>query len=211
MPRTLLLLPVLISIALPGVAETPKVRPVDWAQPIVGASLGNFYRVSDELYRAEQPEVSDLRDLKAMGIRSVLSLRHYRSDAKEFEQAGIATIQYKTDAGSVSVANLIAALKLIQSAPKPVLLHCWHGSDRTGFIVAGYRVVIQGWTAAQAVEELRLGGFGFHESTYPNIAKTLMEMDIQAVRNSVFTSPPNKQPGVTEPGQSDRVVPAVAR
>ena len=92
-------------------------------------------------------------------------------------------------AGSVSASDLVTALKLLNKAEKPVLVHCWHGSDRTGFVVAGYRIVFQNWTRQAAIEELRLGGFGYHSKAYPNIIKTLEEMDIEAVRKAVLQSP----------------------
>jgi protein tyrosine/serine phosphatase len=44
----------------------------------------------------------------------------------------------------------------------PVFVHCQHGADRTGMMVAMYRVVVQGWSKADAIDEMRRGGFGFH-------------------------------------------------
>ena len=192
----------LLSLAVLCVADTVKVRPGNWAQPVIASSLGNFYRVSDELFRSEQPKASDIPDLKVFGIQTVLSLRHYHHDSRAFEGAGIASIQYEMDAGSVSVADLIAVLRLIRASPKPILLHCWHGSDRTGFIVAGYRMVLLNWSAADAIEELRLGGFGHHESAYPNIARVLREIDVAAVRKAVLEdavpNPPRPPTGGTK-------------
>ena len=155
----------------------------------MGSTLENFYCVSDNVYRSEQPQASDLPALKELGIKTVLSLRHYHHDSGEFDRAGITSLQHKMDAGSVSVTDLITVLRMMRSTPKPLLLHCWHGSDRTGFVVAGYRMVFMNWTAADAIEELRLGGFGHHASYYPNIAKVLKELDVAAVRNAVLNPP----------------------
>jgi len=191
---------IFLLLAVFCAADAVKVRPGNWAQPIVASSLGNFYRVSDELYRSEQPSASDIPDLKAFGIQTVLSLRHYHRDSSEFESAGLSALQYKMDAGSVSVSDLIAVLRIIRTAPKPILLHCWQGSDRTGFVVAGYRMVFMNWSTADAIEELRLGGFGHHESSYPNIARVLREMDVSAVRKAVFDgAAPNPPPAGVAP------------
>jgi tyrosine-protein phosphatase SIW14 len=167
-------------------ADDAKLRPEDWAKSVVGSSLGNFYRVSDDLYRSEQPTPTDIPTLKQFGIRTIVSLRHWHTDDRAFGHAGIGTLQYEMNAGSVSVPQLIAVLRLIRAAPKPVLVHCWHGSDRTGFVIAGYRMVFMNWSAEQAVSELRLGGFGLHETWYPNIAKTLMKIDVASVRAAVL-------------------------
>lgn len=191
--RIALLLLLLVNVA---VAADPKVRPESWAQPVVGSSLENFFRVSDELYRSEQPTPADIPALKQFGIKTILSLRHFHTDSHAFGRADIGTLQYEMNAGSVSVPQLIAVLRLIRTAPKPVLVHCWHGSDRTGFVVAGYRMVFLHWTAQQAVEELRLGGFGLHETWYPNIAKVLQGMDVAAVRAAVFKDDPAAAPNL---------------
>lgn len=193
----LLLLPVLLSAA-----ETPKVRPINWAQPIIDSTLENFYRVSDDLYRSEQPKPADLPDLKAIGIKTVLSLRHYHHDSREFDQAGITTVQHEMDAGSVTVPDLITVLRIIRTGQKPILLHCWHGSDRTGFAIAGYRMVFMDWSAADAIEELRQGGYGYHASLYPNIAKVLQKMDVAAVKKAVFSDAPARAKSAAAPPET---------
>lgn len=176
-----------------------KVRPENWAQSIVGSSLENFYRISDELYRSEQPTPADIPALKQFEIRTILSLRQYHTDSHAFGRAGIGTLQYEMNAGSVSVPQLIAVLRMIRTAPKPILVHCWHGSDRTGFVIAGYRMVFMHWTAEQAVDELRRGGFGLHETWYPNIAKVLQEMDVSAVRAAVLKDDTSAAASVGQP------------
>ena len=43
----------------------------------------------------------------------------------------------------------------------PVLVHCKHGADRTGCIVALYRIVFQSWSKEAAIDEMHNGGYGF--------------------------------------------------
>jgi protein tyrosine phosphatase (PTP) superfamily phosphohydrolase (DUF442 family) len=166
-------------------ASEPRVRPTEWAQPVIASTLENCFRVSADLFRSAQPDRTDLPDLQALGIKSVIILRSLHFD-DVFAQRGFHLITHPMSAGSVSVADLVAVLRQYRSAEKPVLVHCWHGSDRTGFIVAGYRMIFQSWSRESAIEELRLGGFGHHEASYPNIIKTLREMDIAAVKQAVF-------------------------
>ncbi len=182
--------PALLLVALTagpaGAADTPKIRPAEWAQPVVGSVLGNFCQVSPDLYRSEQPGSSAIPDLKTIGVRTLLNLRHYHNDSERFAQYGLVMLHYPMDAGSASIPDLIKVLRAFRTAQKPVLIHCWHGSDRTGFIVAGYRIVFMNWTPGQAVEELRLGGFGYHQTTFPDIARTLESMDVVAVKQAVL-------------------------
>ena len=185
MSRLPLLLAFLFAVNLAG-AETPRLRPADWARPVVGSVLDNFCQVSPELYRSEQPVAASLPDLQAFGVATLLNLRHYHDDDPAFGQRGLELLHYPMDAGSVSIPDLVKVLRLFRAAKKPVLVHCWHGSDRTGFVVAGYRIVFLNWTPEQAIAELRLGGFGYHAATYPNIVRELRGMDVAAVRKAVL-------------------------
>ena len=44
-------------------------------------------------------------------------------------------------------------------AQGPVLMHCKHGRDRTG-LMAAMCTVVQGWSRADALAEMKAGGFG---------------------------------------------------
>jgi protein tyrosine/serine phosphatase len=76
-------------------------------------------------------------------------------------------------------------LRAIAQAEKPILIHCWHGSDRTGVVAAMYRMVFQNWPREQAIDEFVNGGFGYHASFYPNIERYLKRVDIEAIRRQV--------------------------
>ena len=88
-------------------------------------------------------------------------------------------------AGTISYADIVAGIKTIMQAKKPVLVHCKHGADRTGCIIAAYRIVKFGWTKEEAIKELREGGFGFHEKNYPNILNLLNGLDIEKLKKDV--------------------------
>lgn len=177
---------ILMLLPLLSAADTVRERPATWAQPVINSTIHNLYKVDDNVYRAHQPEDKDLPDLKVLKIRTLLNLREYHKDDAVFRQNGITLIQHQLSAGNMNSADLIAVLKLLNEAEKPVLIHCWHGADRTGFVVAGYRIVFQHWTREEAVLELRLGGFGYHQDVYPNIVQVLGELDVEALRKSVL-------------------------
>ena len=60
-------------------------------------------------------------------------------------------------------AEVLAFLRtVIKPENAPVFVHCRNGSDRTGTMVAAYRVVVQGWSKEAAIREMRDGPFGFH-------------------------------------------------
>jgi tyrosine-protein phosphatase SIW14 len=189
--RTVFFAGLLISCSalLPG-GESSRARPPEWAQPVPGLALDNCYRVSADLYRSEQPERSDLSALKNLGIRSVVSLYQFLPDSRAFERAGFRLFQQHMAAGSVTEEDLRRALASIRDAPKPVLVHCWRGSDRTGAVVAAYRIAFQGWTREQAIDELVNGGFGFHASSYPNIVALIRSLDVGKLKQVAASAPP---------------------
>ena len=76
------------------------------------------------------------------------------------------------------------ALRIIRMADGPVLIHCWHGSDRTGLISAMYRVLYQNWSKDEAIDELMKGGYGYH-SLYRNIPEYIRKVDIPNIRKMV--------------------------
>ncbi len=178
----------LLLVAAPLATAEPDLRerPAHWAAPLINTTLENCYRVSPDLLRCEQPEAKDIADLKALGVRSILNLRRWNSDPKALEQAGFKLLVQRMEADDLTLDDLVAALRQIRAAPKPVMVHCWHGSDRTGSVVAACRIVFQDWTLAAALDELRHGGFGYHEKWFPNIITLFEKLDVEALRKRVL-------------------------
>ncbi len=111
-------------------ATVPQ-RPGTWATPVSAEHLKNFYKLDDKLYRSAQPDKKAFEELKSLGIRNVLSLRDYHSD-DDGEDLGLNLFRVKMDAGEIETEKVVEALRIIRNAEGPVLVHCWHGSDRTG-------------------------------------------------------------------------------
>ena len=166
-----------LSLGAAKPTPTPRPRPLTWAQPVLDASLKNLHQVSTNLFRSSQPDKADTATLLSLGIRSIINLREHHDD-KNVKALGPFQLQsVEMDAGEVTPSQLLQALRCIRDAPKPVLVHCWHGSDRTGVVVAAYRMVFQGWSAAEAIDEMKSGEFGYHARTYPNLVELLQTVD----------------------------------
>lgn len=165
-------------------ADSPRVRPTTWAQPVIGAKLGNWFRVSAEVFRCEQPSASEMKELETFGIKAVVNLREFHSDADEAAGTALKISEIKLDAGELTYGQLVAALKLLLAAPKPAVVHCWHGSDRTGAVIAGYRVAVEGWSPADALDEMVNGGYG-HHSMYGNLRTLVSGLDPAKLRGDL--------------------------
>ncbi len=160
----------------------PRERPDNWAVEIINSGLDNFHKIDEGVYRSKQPDEETFAMLQSMGIKEVLNLRRHHSDNDEAEDTNLTLHHIKINAGSITEDHLIKALSIIQNRKGPIVFHCWHGSDRTGAVAAAYRIVFQGWSKSQAIDELRNGGYGYHAKIYGNIVELLENLDVEHVK-----------------------------
>jgi len=176
----------ILLLVVSGVAQPDaRVRPVDWAQPIIGTELYNLYKVSDDVYRSAQPDEEDFPILSRLGIKTILNLRHYHADESEVESTDFVLKRLKIDASDIQFDELVKSMQIIDSSPKPILVHCWQGSDRTGAVIATYRMVFQNWPKEKAIDEFLNGGYGYHAVIFSNIEKLLENLDVQKIREKM--------------------------
>ncbi len=162
----------------------PTPPPRAWATPLHLDGLPNLHKVSAQLYRSAQPSAQGFKQLKQFDIGTVLNLRAYHVDQPP---AGLEAMQWQhiyMVAGNFDEKPIIQALNIIAQSPKPVLVHCLHGADRTGIIVAMYRIVCQGWDKPQALAELMEGGYGYHRF-FTNIPEFIESVDVPALRAQI--------------------------
>ena len=172
----------------PPVSSGPPERDPRWAAPVKRPGLPNLHKVSDDLYRGAQPEAEGFAALKELGVKTVVNLRLAHSDRDDMREAGLVPgtdlkyVHIRMEAWDADEDELVEFLRIVADpANRPVFVHCKHGADRTGTAVATYRVVCQGWTKEDAVDEMRRGGFNFHE-VWKGLPKFLREMDVEKLR-----------------------------
>jgi protein tyrosine phosphatase (PTP) superfamily phosphohydrolase (DUF442 family) len=163
-------------------AET---RPPTWATPLEEPGLPNLFRVSDTLYRGAQPSAEGMRSLERMGVRTVVNLRATHSDRDELRGTELGYEHIRFEPWHPEWEDVEAFLRVVADpARHPVFVHCQHGADRTGMMVAIYRVAVQGWTPDEAAAEMTDGGFGFHP-VWGNLAEYVRRIDAARVRREV--------------------------
>lgn len=153
-----------LRLALRGLAFLIVVAAVSWQLQLY--LTGNFHAiVPGEAYRAAQPTPADLRQWTAeYGIRSVLNLRGtdydvdwYRQEVTAADELGLVHADFSLSArrnpGPERMADLVA---LMRSLPKPILIHCRSGADRTGLAAALYVGAIARESEAEAEGQLSL-------------------------------------------------------
>ena len=146
----------------------------------------NYNVVSDDLSRSGQPDRKEMKQLEKMGVKTILNLRYRINNKWELKKTGLKEVRLKLKAQDLSFEDMVNALTMIRDAEKPVLVHCLHGSDRTGCVVACYRMVFQGWSREKAIEEFQLEEFGYNYRWFPNILTFLQNVDVFALKKSVI-------------------------
>ncbi|RAJ75008.1 tyrosine phosphatase family protein [Chitinophaga dinghuensis] len=155
-----------------------------WATKKEIGNVKNLFQVSDSIFRSAQPDSSGFIALHHFGIASVLNLRTHHSDSMASGNTNFRLYHVEMEAKKFTDQEIIAALKALQQAPKPILIHCQHGSDRTGVVTAMYRIVVQHWKKEDAIAELEQGNFGFHKQ-YVNIPEYIRTVDIEKIRLAI--------------------------
>ncbi|MFK0161068.1 dual specificity protein phosphatase family protein [Rhizobium sp. NPDC090279] len=125
---------------------------------------GNFHSVIDgQFYRSAQPTSEDLASyVRTHGIKTVINLRGkhpgsawYDNEVKSAQELGLTHIDFSMSASKAVSANKAERLvELMASAPKPILIHCLSGSDRSGLAAALYVRKIAGLDEASARSQL---------------------------------------------------------
>jgi tyrosine-protein phosphatase SIW14 len=160
-----------------------------WAERIELPGLPNFYKVSDELYRGAQPTAEGMKQLEKLGVKTVVNLRALHSDRDEIKGTDLSYVHIGMTAWCISDNDVIRFLRIVTDKSRtPVFVHCQHGSDRTGTMCAIYRIVVQGWSKDEAIEEMTKGGFGFH-SFWRNLPKFIRKLNIQKIKHETDLNP----------------------
>lgn len=133
------------------------------SEHIYGALPGlvNVGRVAPGVLRGAQPEAEGYATLRKMGVRTVINLRPSDSEKKAVEAAGMRSIEVSMEMlrdGLKEKVDKVVAL-MADPANQPLFVHCRHGRDRTGIVVAAYRMRVEGWSLAEAEAEMQAFGF----------------------------------------------------
>jgi protein tyrosine/serine phosphatase len=121
--------------------------------------------VRGEAYRSGQMSAQQFaRTIQDYGIKSILNLQGetlkaswYRDEIETAAKWNVVHYDRKLSAGhELNVEQMDELIALLRAAPKPILIHCKAGSDRTGLVSALYCLALEGQTPAQADRQLTI-------------------------------------------------------
>jgi tyrosine-protein phosphatase SIW14 len=142
-----------------------------WPAQIQTPFLPHFFQVNDHVYRGAQPTGTGWDSLAKLGVKTVIDLRREGEDgehsiaaeAKAVEAAGMHYINVPMN-GIVAPGNdQISRVLTLLDSPEPVFVHCKKGKDRTGTVIACYRIAHDRWTNQHAMDEAKSAGLHWME------------------------------------------------
>ncbi|MDP9161207.1 MAG: tyrosine-protein phosphatase [Acidobacteriota bacterium] len=165
--------------------------------------IPRFGEVTPFLYRGGQPTESGFEALAKMGIDIVVDTRGSRRDERNIvTKLGMRYAPIPWHCPFPKNKTFARFLALLRENPgKKVFVHCRLGNDRTGMMIASYRMAEQGWTAKRAKKEMQAYGFSAtHHLICPGLSgyeedfpeKFEKSRDFQSLRTS-------RQPAVSQP------------
>lgn len=138
------------------------------------ASLENFHDVRTGLFRGGHPDTSGIASLESRGVKTIVDLEidnGVEADGDDISQelsdaanAGITVLRFPMsafDSPDDEFDRMIDQIMVILSDPSrgPIYVHCAHGQDRTGLVIALERVIDEGWSPKDAHDEMLALGF----------------------------------------------------
>ena len=123
--------------------------------------IPDFGEVTSTLYRGGQPKEHGFEALAKMGFQIVIDLRGDRdSEREEVTRLGMQYVSMSWQCSFPKDSIFAEFLTLIRTNPgKKIFVHCRVGDDRTGMMVAAYRMAEEGWSAERAKKEMTSFGF----------------------------------------------------
>lgn len=133
------------------------------------SGVPNFHAVDDHVYRGAQPSPDGFTNLSKLGVKTVIDLRRgneqRESEQDVVEHAGMHYVHIPlagyAPPSNQDIAKLLGLLD--NSDGWPVFIHCKRGADRTGTVIACYRIKHDHWTNQKALEEAKIHGMSWTE------------------------------------------------
>jgi protein tyrosine/serine phosphatase len=165
--------------------------------------IDNFYQVDEHVYRGAQPTSEGFKYLAKLGIKTILDLRE--QDGRSAEEAQLVTVlgmHYVNVPMSGLIppthAQITKILALLEDGkPGGVFVHCKRGADRTGTVIAAYRIDHEQWDNSRALKEALSCGMSFFQIPRQRYIRNFRPLTIvQSAQTPNVPSDPAKPPSI---------------
>jgi tyrosine-protein phosphatase SIW14 len=181
-----------LALALPVLANSPV------------AGIENFHQVDAHVYRGAQPTEEGFQYLAKVGVKTVIDLREADGRSRKEEQmvtaAGMKYINVPmsglTPPSQAEIGRILEILE--NDAAGGVFVHCKRGADRTGAVIASYRIDHNGWDNGRALSEAMSDGMSFFQLPRQNYIRTFQARKIEAKASPADTPQTVPAPAVAQ-------------
>ncbi len=157
---------------------------ITYVSPTDIPGVHNYAKFAPHLHRGAQPTAEGFRELKRRGINTVIDLRADQGDKSALKRTGswryLRMHMKSSHPHDHEVAMVVGAF--MQPENWPVFVHCHHGADRTGTVCGVYRMVFDGWTYEQTLDEMNR--FEFNHK-YVQIMQYLKQLNVGRMRELI--------------------------
>lgn len=183
-----------------------------FGMPVLAASptapgINNFRKVDERVYRGAQPTDEGFKYLASIGVKVVIDLREQgqrsRAEEKVVTKAGMRYISIPM-MGLIppSQAQTTRILELMENPQTgPVFVHCMRGADRTGAVIAAYRIDHQKWDNSKALKEAMSNGmrsYLFPLHRYIRNYKPRVQETVRSAASSTTTDAQELKPAAAD-------------
>jgi len=139
------------------------------AEQVDAPGIQNFAKVNDHIFRGAQPSEEGFKSLANLGVKTVINLREGSENASSekglVEAAGMRYVSVPMKGFSAPTDEQVwRVLSELETSPNwPVFVHCRRGADRTGTVIACYRIAHESWSNDKALAEAREHGMSRFE------------------------------------------------
>jgi tyrosine-protein phosphatase SIW14 len=162
------------SVLAQSSSGAPPVVRSAYGEKLKISGLSNVGKINDSLFRGAQPGSEGMKELKTLGITTIVDLRGENPDKISWERQQAESLGMRFVSIPISgwappsndqIAQFLALFR--DHSKEKVFVHCRFGDDRTGVFVATYRMAREGWPAQQAMNEMYF--FGFNGFWHPSM------------------------------------------
>ena len=142
-------------------------------QHLKAKGVPNFGQVTPTLYRGGQPSTEGFDTLAHMGIAIIVDTGRSKRDETLIKSLGMTYVSLPWYCPFPKDKVFERFIEITRENPgKRIFVHCRFGDDRTGMMIAAYRMGEQGWTAKEAMQEMHEFGYGgIHHLMCPGLAR----------------------------------------
>jgi uncharacterized protein (TIGR01244 family) len=139
-----------------------------WAAGVQAPGIPNFQQVNERIFRGGQPSQEGFQNLAKLGVKTVIDLRREneegehstQAEKKMVETAGMRYVNVPMKGIVAPTDEQVSKVLAAMDAPGTVFVHCKKGKDRTGTVVACYRITHDSWKNQKALAEAK--SLGLH-------------------------------------------------